>query len=70
MVDQAFSSLYDLAPPFPLSYQQVVYLSQSCCVSLVELLKGDGRGVGRSQIIQWRESLVLYQSFNTLGLVL
>ncbi len=30
--------------PFPLSRQQVVFLSQAGCVSLVELLKGDGMG--------------------------
>ncbi len=35
--DQAFSLLNDLAPPPPLSYQLVVSLSQSSCVSPVEL---------------------------------
>jgi hypothetical protein len=37
--DQAFSQLYDLAPP-PLSRQQVVFPSQYSCVSPVELTDG------------------------------
>ncbi len=49
--------------PFPpLSRQQVVFLSQSSCVS-----PGEGRmGWVKSEIIRPRESLVLYRSFNTL----
>jgi hypothetical protein len=48
--------------------QQIVSLSQSSCVSPVEL--SDGRGEkGVSQIIRPRESLALYTSFNTLWVV-
>jgi hypothetical protein len=47
-------------PPFPV--RQVVSLSQSSCVSPVELT--DGRGGG--QIIRRRESLVLLNSLNIL----
>ncbi len=66
---QALPPSYDLAPPtsppLPFSHQQVVSLSQSFCVS-----PGDeGRGWGRSQITQRRESLVL-KSFNTFWLPL
>jgi hypothetical protein len=46
--DQAFSPLFHLAPPSPLPplyRQQAVSLSQSSCVSSVELT--DGRGGGR-----------------------
>jgi hypothetical protein len=32
----------------------------------VNLTNGGGGGSGRSQMITWRESLVLYKSFNTL----
>jgi hypothetical protein len=48
-------------PPLP---QKFVSLSQSSCVSPVELHNGrwGGRGWGRSQIIRRRESLVLYKS--------
>ncbi len=55
--------------PSPLHRHQVVSISislfQSCCVLPVGLT--DRRG-GRRQIIRWRwrESLVLYKSFNTL----
>ncbi len=48
--DQACSPSYDLAPlppPFPLLRQQVLSLSQSSCVSAVELTDGSvGWGVG------------------------
>jgi hypothetical protein len=53
--DQAFSLSYDLTPP-PLSRQQVVSLSQSPCVSRVELLTwigeldGDGGGGAKSYV--------------------
>ncbi len=54
-----------LAHTLPLPVPQLlVSLSQSSCVSPVELLAG-GRGA-RSQIIWARESLALYKSFNTL----
>ncbi len=46
--DQALLRSYELAPPQPpstLSLQQAVSLSQSSCVSSVELT--DGRGGGR-----------------------
>ncbi len=46
----------------PLSREQVVSLSQSSCVSPVELTDGGAR----SQSIRPREGLVLYKSFNTL----
>jgi len=54
--------------PLPLSRQQVVSLSQSSCVSPVELTKGRGRawGRGRSQFIRRRESLVFYKSIYTV----
>ncbi len=45
--DQAFLQSYDWAPrlpPSPLSPQQVVSLSQSTCVSTVELTDGSGKG--------------------------
>jgi len=46
---------------------QVVSLSQSSCVSPVELTNWRGREWwARSQIIRPRESLTLYKSFNTL----
>ncbi len=49
-----------------LSCQQAVYVSQSSCVSPVQLTDGRVERVGRSQIIRRRESLVIYKSFNTL----
>jgi hypothetical protein len=53
-------------PPPPLSWRQVVSLSQA--LSPVELTEGKGgRGWARSQIIRPWESLVLYKSFNTLS---
>jgi len=53
--------------PFPLSRSiRVVSLSQSSCVLSVELT--DGRR--RCQIIQRRERLIHYTSFNTLWLLL
>ncbi len=55
----AFSPLYDLAPPpppspNPLFRQQIVSLAQSSCVSPVELTdgRGQGQGGGWSQIIK------------------
>jgi hypothetical protein len=45
-----FLAVYDLAPPhrLSLSREQVIYLSQSSCVSLVELLTGEeGEVVGK-----------------------
>jgi hypothetical protein len=63
---------YDSAPrpppsSPPPSRQQVVSLSQSSCVSPVELTNWRGREWwARSQIIRPRESLALYKSFNTL----
>ncbi len=67
--EQAFSSSYDLAhllPPLHISRQQVFSLSQSSCMSPVELTGGrrGNRGWERSQFI--RESLVLYKLFYTL----
>jgi hypothetical protein len=49
-------------PGLPLLFrQQGVSLSQSPCVSLVELIKGRWERRGwRSQIMRWRESQVLY----------
>ncbi len=52
-------------PPTP--REQVVCLSQSSCVSPVELIDG-WKGWPRSQIIRRWGSLVLYKSFNTLWL--
>jgi hypothetical protein len=60
--DQAFLPSYCLTRS-P-SRQQVVSLSQPFCVSLVELIivgRGGRRGWGRSQIIQPRESLILFK---------
>jgi hypothetical protein len=50
-------------PPF--SRQKLVSLSQSSCVSPVELTDGRGGEPG-AKIIPPRESLVFYKSFNTL----
>ncbi len=53
--------------PFPLSHQQVATLSQSSCVSLIELTDGrGGREWAWSRIIRPQESLAFYKSFNTL----
>ncbi len=70
MEDQAFSLSYELAPlppSPPLSRQQVVSLSESCCVSPIEFIdeRWRKRGVERSQILRRRESLVLCKSFYT-----
>jgi hypothetical protein len=53
-------------PPSPV--RKFVYLSQSSCVSPVELAdgRGGGRGWARSQTIRRRESLVLFSKVNTL----
>ncbi len=78
--DQAFLRSYDSAPlahargPSPLSRQQLISLSYSSWVSLVELsADGVGRGGGEggvrgseSRIIHPPESLALCKSFNTL----
>jgi hypothetical protein len=59
--DQAFLRSYDLAPrppPSPISPQPIVSLSQSSCVSPVELT--DGREWAMNQIMRPRESLALY----------
>jgi hypothetical protein len=54
-------------PLTPLFRQQIACLSQSSCVSPVELTAGRGvEGAAWSQIIRLRESLALYKSFNTL----
>ncbi len=53
--DQTFVLSYDLAP-----------LTQSSCVSPVELTDGEGKGMGKIQIIRLQESLALHKSFNTL----
>ncbi len=64
---------YDLAPPpppSPHSRQQVIFLSQSSCVSPVEHTDGIGaEGVGEEPEMRLRESLVLYKPFNTLWIV-
>ncbi len=59
---------FGLAPSTPPSPPPLskLSLSQSSCVSPVELTYGRGRGWERSQIRQRRESLVLYKSFNAL----
>ncbi len=68
--DQAVSPSYCMAtPPPPLpSASYSVSLAQSSLGRRSILLTGEGRGggCGRSQIIRRRESLVLYNSFNTL----
>ncbi len=55
-------------PPLPLSRQQVVSLSQTSLLSPAELSdnKSGVRGWGRSKVLRWRESLVLYKAFSTL----
>jgi hypothetical protein len=57
MKDQAFSLSSDLTAPHPLSRLQVDSLSQSACVSLVELT--DERGGGTLSIAwsSWRKLL-------------
>jgi hypothetical protein len=44
----------------PLSRLQVAFLSQSSCVSPVELTDGKRKGAGEKPIIRLRESLALY----------
>ncbi len=56
---------HNLAPPPPPHLINKLSLFQSSCASPIELSDGRGGGV-RSQIIQWRESLVLYKSLNNL----
>jgi hypothetical protein len=64
--DQAFSLSYDLAPSPP-PPTAVSKLSLSFSVFPGRAYRGGrGEGVGRSQIIRRRGSLVLYKSFNTL----
>jgi hypothetical protein len=46
--NQAFSPLYDLAPPHPLPCQQVDSISESSGVSPTELTEGGGGGEGGS----------------------
>ncbi len=48
-----------LPTPSPPPREQVIFLSQSSCVSLLELT--DGRGFARSQIVRPREGLALYK---------
>jgi hypothetical protein len=75
--DQAFLRSYDSAPRpphyllSPVSRQQVASLSQSSCVSPVELTDGKGgeRGWAWSWIKLPQESLDLYKSFITLWIV-
>ncbi len=59
-------------PPPSLSRHQVVTLSQSSCVSQVELTDGrvGGKWSAKSQIIRPRESLALYKLFNTFWLMM
>jgi hypothetical protein len=49
-------------PPPLLSRQQVVSLSQSCCVSLVELTDGRGKGTAAGE----KACMVLYNPLTTL----
>jgi hypothetical protein len=51
-----------ILPPPPLSRQQTVSLSQSCCVSLVELT--DGRG--KVEVADEKACMVLYNALTTL----
>jgi hypothetical protein len=71
--EPGFGMIWLLSHPLFLSHQQqVVSLSLSSCWLPVKLTEGGcgkeggGMGSGRSQIIQRRESLVLYKPFNTL----
>ncbi len=69
--DQAFSASYDFAPPHPTTPPSgsCLYFSVFLCVGqpveLIDVKRGGG-GIGESQIIRRRESLVNYKSFNTL----
>ncbi len=66
---QSYDSASRLSPTsFPLSCQQLVSLSQSSCVSAVELTDGrcGGKGLGKEPNRRLRESLALYNPFNTL----
>ncbi len=62
-----FGYFFTFLPPSP-----VTYSSSTCDTQaekerqLIDRRRGGGRGRGRSQIIRWRENLVLYKSFNTL----
>ncbi len=60
--DQAFTSLYDLAPPPPCPSpvsKLSLFLSLPVCrpVELINWREGRGMGMGRSQIMRRRESL-------------
>jgi hypothetical protein len=65
--DQAFTPSQDLAPPTPPSPLSSVSSTGDTLRKRYNLLTEEGvRGLGRSQIIRRRDSLVLYKSFNTL----
>ncbi len=54
-------------PSSPLPSKKLVSLSQSSCVSPVELTEWrGGRGWAWSRILRLQESLALYKSFNSL----
>jgi hypothetical protein len=54
-------------PLAPLSRQKVVSLTQSSCVSLFELLTGEGGGGGRgANLYDGEKILALSKSFHTL----
>ncbi len=55
-----------LLPPTPFSKLDQRYTRKLIKRSNLLMGEGGGRRWGRSQIIGWRESLVLYKSFNTL----
>jgi hypothetical protein len=61
--DQAFSPSYDLVPSPPPHHTLPSASCHSFSVFLVELGRG-GERLGRVQIRRWRESLVLFKSFN------
>ncbi len=68
--DQAFlPPSYEMAPPPPsppLPSASCLSFSVFLCVVVQAYWRERWRGWGRSRIIRWRESLVLYRSFNTL----
>jgi hypothetical protein len=63
--DQAFSPSYDLAPPPPppVSKLDQQHTGRPRMRDTLLTEEGGARVWGRSHIIQWRESLVLYKSF-------